>query len=124
MLHHARTDAPNECCGFLLSAGDTILEATRATNLTPSPTRYRIDPRDHFAVIRRARAEGLTVVGTYHSHPAGPAVPSGSDIAEASYLEYLWVIVSLLETTWVDQIGAFRLDHGRVERVTLSLKDE
>ena len=123
MLDHARADAPNECCGFLLSAADTILEATPATNLTPSPTRYRVDPRDHFAVIRRARTEGLTVVGTYHSHPATPAVPSASDLAEATYPEYLCVIVSLLEMTSIDQIGAFRLDRGQFQRVTLVFEE-
>ena len=123
MLDHARADAPNECCGFLLGATDTILEATPATNLTPSPTRYRVDPRDHFAVIRRARTEGLTVVGTYHSHPATAAVPSASDLAEATYPEYLCVIVSLLEMTSTDQIRAFRLDRGQFERVRLVFEE-
>ena len=60
-----------------------------------SPARYRIDPRDHIALNRRLRGTGRAVIGSYHSHPATPAVPSPRDVAEAHYPEFLWLIVSL-----------------------------
>ena len=123
MLDHARNELPNECCGFLLGTQDTIEEATRATNLTPSPTRYQADPRDHFAVIRRTRREGLTVVGTYHSHPATHAVPSSSDLEHATYAKYLYVIVSLSKAPAADQIGAYRLAGQGFERVDLVVQE-
>ncbi len=120
MLDHARDALPNECCGFLLGTPVTIEEASRATNLTPSPHRYQADPRDHFAVIRRARIEGRTVVGAYHSHPGAPAVPSASDLEDATYAEYLYVIVSLGGEPMVEEVRAYRLADQRFEPVELA----
>jgi len=124
MLEHARNDQPNECCGFLLGTLDTIEEVTRATNLTPSPNRYQADPRDHFGVIRQARREGSSVLGVYHSHPAAPPVPSASDLTHATYVEYVYVIVSLLQAPVVDQIQAYRLTGGQFKPVELVVEDE
>lgn len=119
ILDHARYEAPNECCGFLLGGRETIEEGVRARSLTPSPNRYLVDPRDHFAVIRRARIKGCCVVGTYHSHPTSVAIPSAVDMEQANYEEYLYVIVSLLTNPNGGPIGAFRLVRGEFQRVDL-----
>jgi proteasome lid subunit RPN8/RPN11 len=96
MLAHARDEAPNECCGLLVGRRGDVESAVRARNLEPGPTRYLIDPRDHFEAMKAARPRGLQVIGAYHSHPDGPAAPSASDIAEASGgSDFLYVIVSL-----------------------------
>src|SRR5213596_2878882 len=95
MLAHARAEAPNECCGLLVGRRGAVERAVRARNLEAGPTRYLIDPQDHFAAMKAARAEGLHVIGAYHSHPAGAAVPSPSDIAGASGgPDFLYVIVA------------------------------
>ena len=95
MLAHAAEASPNECCGLLTGRRGVIEGAVRARNLEAGPTRYLIDPQDHFAAMKTARAEGLHVVGAYHSHPAGAAAPSPSDIAEASGgPDFLYVIVA------------------------------
>lgn len=91
---HARAERPNECCGLLLGRDDRVTRSVRTRNLRASPTRYLIDPQDHFAAIRAARREGLRVVGAYHSHPASPPVPSMTDLAEAIDRELVYVIVS------------------------------
>ena len=119
MLEHARQAAPNECCGFLLGGRAIIEEGVRARNLTPSPNRYQIDPRDHFAVIRRARIEGCSVVGTYHSHPSSVAVPSAVDLEQVNYTEYLYVIVSLLTRSDGTSVGAFRFVQGQFKKIAL-----
>jgi len=119
MLEHARDELPNECCGFLLGTSDRIEQVTRATNLTPRPSWYEVDPRDHFAVIRRSRREGRIVVGVYHSHPNAPAIPSASDLKRATYAEYLYVIVSLMAEPAADEIRAYRLIRQQFERVDL-----
>ena len=119
MLDHSREVLPNECCGFLLGNPATIEEATRAVNLTPSPNRYQVDPRDHFAVIRRARKESRVVVGVYHSHPSAPAVPSSTDLEHATSAEYLYVIVSLAGEPVTEEVRAYRLVGERFERVDL-----
>jgi proteasome lid subunit RPN8/RPN11 len=105
MIAHARDEDPLECCGLLLGGPGVIEEAVRARNLRRSRTAYLVDPADHFAAIRRARKEGRTIVGAYHSHPRSPAVPSPVDLEEAQYPEFLYVIVSLADPRAPDLRG-------------------
>lgn len=95
IVAHAKRDAPDECCGFLLGVEDAVDEASPARNLTRSPTRFLVDPEDHFAAIHRARATGRAVRAVYHSHPSGPPHPSPTDAAEISDPALIYVIVSL-----------------------------
>jgi proteasome lid subunit RPN8/RPN11 len=95
VISHARETAPAECCGMLLGAPDVVTDACPARNLATDPNRFRIDPKDHIDARRAARARGLDVVGFYHSHPHSAAVPSQTDLAEASYPDHLYLIVGL-----------------------------
>jgi proteasome lid subunit RPN8/RPN11 len=109
MLAHARAEAPRECCGLLIGTGESVARSVRARNLDTKATRYLIDPDDHFAAIRAARAEGLDVIGAYHSHPSSAPIPSATDIAEAnSGSDFLYVIVSLIG----DEVRAYRMERG------------
>jgi proteasome lid subunit RPN8/RPN11 len=112
MIAHARTAAPAECCGLLLGRGEAVVEAVRARNIADSPARFLMDPRDHFAARRDARARGLEVLGFYHSHPRSPAVPSPTDLAAAAYPDHLYAIVSLVADP--ADVQLFRLDGGSV----------
>ena len=96
---HARDEAPRECCGLLVGTGASIDEAVRTSNLEPGTTRYRIDPADHFRLIKQLRGTGRDIVGAYHSHPHSPARPSPTDIEEASGEGFLYVIASLVPGT-------------------------
>lgn len=117
MLAHAREEAPRECCGLLVGRGDSVVRSVRTRNLDPKATRYLIDPEDHFAAIRGARAEGLEVVGAYHSHPISAAVPSPTDIAEANNgSDFLYVIVS----TVGDDVRVYQIDAGVWQPLALS----
>jgi len=105
ILAHARAEAPLECCGLLLGTSEVVEEALRAANLRQSTTAYLVDPADHFAAIRRARTDGRSVVGTYHSHPRSAAVPSPTDLREALYPEFVYLIVSLVNPRTPDVRG-------------------
>jgi proteasome lid subunit RPN8/RPN11 len=118
VIDHAKRDAPLECCGLLLGAGGTVDECVPAQNARHSATAYLIDPADHFAAVRRARARGCEIVGAYHSHPRSAAVPSATDLAEAHYSEFVYVIVSLAGVEAQDVRG-YRLDDGRFVGVSL-----
>lgn len=95
IVSHARDIAPLECCGVLLGVGDRVTSALRGRNIDPSPNRFLLDPADHIAARRQARATHQEVVGFYHSHPRSAAVPSPSDVAEASYPDAVSVIVGV-----------------------------
>ena len=119
ILDHARRALPDECCGLLIGAASDretrVTLAWPARNLRRSPTRYLVDPADHFAAIRTARRAGLAVVGAYHSHPSSPPSPSATDTREADDTELVYVIASP-----VGALRAYRLDGGRLRRVELS----
>ena len=109
LMHaHAREALPHECCGLLI--GDSVLidRAAPARNLHPAPDRYLIDPADHCAALRTARAAGLEVVGAYHSHPGGSLLPSEVDLREASYPEFIYAIVAP-GTGGLPGVAAYRL---------------
>jgi proteasome lid subunit RPN8/RPN11 len=105
-VRHAERSKPCECCGVLVGREGEILEAVEARNLADDPNRYLLDPEDHIAIRRRARAAGLTVVGFYHSHPHSAARPSETDRAEASYPGHLYLIVG------GGEVRLFRLTDG------------
>ena len=87
------------------------MAAAPARNIAADPTRrFEIDPQDHIHVRRDARGRGLAVLGFYHSHPRSPALPSPTDLAEASYPDHLYLIVSLGAA--VPDVGLFRLEGG------------
>ena len=120
MVAHARDEAPNECCGLLVGNRTMIESTVRARNREASPTRYLIDPEDHFAAIHAARAAGKRIVGAYHSHPASAPQPSESDIAEARWgSDFVYVIVSLKSTD--AEVFAYRLKHGAVVPIVFGL---
>ena len=101
---------PGECCGLLIGTPARIGLTHRARNLDESPTRFVIDPRDHFAAIHAAREVKRFVIGVYHSHPDSAAIPSSADLAEASYDEYVYLIVSL--KTEPPDLRLYRLEEG------------
>lgn len=95
----AKKTRPEECCGILLGKegerGRRVTEAIPAGNAaTDRRTGYAIEPRDLFAAGKRARAEGLEIVGYYHSHPGGGARPSPRD-AEHAWPGASYVILGL-----------------------------
>ena len=122
---------PAECCGLLLGrleGGEAVRigQAEACVNQEPDGRRaFTISPDELLAAYRRARERGERVVGTYHSHPQGSAVPSDVDRASAwpgaSYL-----IVGL-GGEGVRERRSWRLDDGRFieeELVLRAVEDE
>ena len=95
VLAHAAAEHPREACGVLLARDDVVVEAVAARNVAPNPeTGFEIDPALLLATYRRARGEGLSVAGWYHSHPNGVGEPSVTDAARAVEDGKLWVIAA------------------------------
>jgi proteasome lid subunit RPN8/RPN11 len=115
ILEHARAEAPNECCGLVIGTSRRLDVAWPARNLLASPTRFEVDPVDHFAAVRVARERGLEVVGAYHSHPATPPVPSPRDLLEARDADLLYLVAGLAER----EVRAYRLSGGNFRQVAL-----
>lgn len=76
--------APREACGLLLgrleAEGVRVEEVSEVRNLERRGRGFSLDPVGHLAAERRAAKLGLTVVGAWHSHPAGDPRPSVRDL--------------------------------------------
>ena len=68
--------------------------AQPAANVAPDRARsFELDPATLLSAHKAARAGGPAVLGHYHSHPSGFAMPSAADAA-AAYPGTLWMIVA------------------------------
>jgi len=94
MREHARSAAPEEACGLLVGRAGRIVRAVPAANVSPQPrVSFDIHARD-LLELEDALGEGEEVVGLYHSHPGGPAIPSSTDLqAMADWPGWVFVIV-------------------------------
>ena len=82
--------------------------------------RREVDDAAHVDVRRVLRRfdPPLGIAGVYHSHPRGPAEPSATDVAEAYYPEWIYLIVGLGGAR--PELRAFRIAGGRVRSIALS----
>lgn len=95
LLSDAQNSPDAEICGLLLGSEGLIEEARPCRNVAPDPARaFEIDPVQLFAAHRQARDGGAQVIGHYHSHPSGAAVPSARDAAQAMGDGALWLILT------------------------------
>jgi proteasome lid subunit RPN8/RPN11 len=95
---HGSEGYPHEICGIMLGlpGEGRVTEVRQARNIIVERARdrYEIDPRDHIRIQREADAEGLDIVGYYHSHPDHPAQASRFD-TERAWSGYVYLIVSI-----------------------------
>ena len=127
---HGAEDYPHECCGFLVGRADgetvSVTRTVPAANLRDDSlrNRFEIDPGDLVKTDRAARADGLGVVGFYHSHPDAPARPSAFD-REHAWPGYCYVIVSV-QAGQPREMRSWRLtdDHSHFEEDEVRMTEE
>jgi proteasome lid subunit RPN8/RPN11 len=94
----AKAAHPRECCGLIegIIMGSRMRAAALhpARNLSADQDCFEIDPADHIAAARTARDNGHILIGCYHSHPQGRAMPSARDLAGATQDDFLWLIAA------------------------------
>lgn len=120
MRAHVEACLPLEACGLLAGSDGVVTEVIPVTNEARSPVRFRMRPVEQLAAFERIAAEGRELLAVFHSHPAGPARPSQTDVAEAAY-EAVHIIWSPGAATW--EARAFWIEGGRVSAVELYVAD-
>ena len=100
MVAHAQSTFPDECCGAMIGTieGDRKL-VTSAVPLENAykgkqEDRYEIRPEDLLAADKNARAQGLDLIGIFHSHPDCDAYFSQTDLKN-SCPWYSFVVLSV-----------------------------
>lgn len=95
MIGHCLEEKPLEACGLLVGAGDLVSGGYAADNEHRSPVIYKVDDHQLLQVLRESRLGKHELIGIYHSHVKTEAVPSRTDIEQATWPEAYYVIVSL-----------------------------
>jgi proteasome lid subunit RPN8/RPN11 len=100
MIAHAQATFPDECCGVMIGSNDgSAKHVTTAIALENAykgkqEDRYEIRPEELLAADKNARAQGLDLIGIFHSHPDCDAYFSKTDL-ENSCPWYSFVVLSI-----------------------------
>lgn len=95
ILYRAQAELVCEVCGLVGGKEGQVSVHLPLANAAADPrTRYAIAPADFVRAYRAIEQVG-DLIGIYHSHPRGTAVPSPVDIAEATWLDVAYLIVGL-----------------------------
>jgi proteasome lid subunit RPN8/RPN11 len=127
---HGVETYPYECCGAMLgrdlgleenavSEKKSLSVSREVLSLFPLVNRRDDSPRNRFSVTaqdvrdaeKTARAQGLEVIGWYHSHPDHPARPSDYD-RDHAWPWYSYIIVSV-ESGVPQDMTSWRLKDDR-----------
>jgi proteasome lid subunit RPN8/RPN11 len=118
MQAHIEACLPEEACGLLAGVDGAVIDVIPVENQAHSPVRFRMEPAAQLRAFEHLEAQGWQLLAVFHSHPAGPAHPSPTDIAEAAY-DVIHVIWSPGEGGW--QARAFLIRSGLVSAVKLNV---
>lgn len=110
---------PNEGCGLLLGRDDSVTDVVPSPNVADSARVYEVDSGVLLRAYRRADAEGLSVLGVFHSHTRSAAVPSPTDVAQAPDPEWHYVLVSLRDVP--TEVRSYRIVGDDVKEEPIDL---
>jgi [CysO sulfur-carrier protein]-S-L-cysteine hydrolase len=116
MVAHVLSDPEQEMCGLLSGRAGVVDRVWPVPNALRSPIAYRMDGPEFAAAMIGCEFEPL---GIFHSHPAGPPIPSPTDIAEAAYPESNYVVISW--QTRPPSVRAFAIVEGQVTEVSIHI---
>lgn len=119
MVAHVTAVSPEEGCGFLAGTGTAVSRHFPVENKLHSPTVYQMAPDQQLQAMLAAEDAGLTLLAIYHSHPTGPATPSPTDIAQATFPDLAYVIITLQDIP--PTMRAFSLRQTAVNEMPLHI---
>lgn len=120
MLAYCEQSLPNEACGLLAGTVEgeikTVEKVYLLTNIEASSEHFTMQPKEQFAAVKDARANGIKIIGNFHSHPKSPSRPSKEDkrLAYDSSIEYL---IFSLQDRKCPVLKAFGIDQNKLVTV-------
>lgn len=126
MLTHAKKELPNEACGLL--AG--VIEGTEKkvekvyllTNMEHSNEHFFLDPKEQLTAIKDMRANGLVLLGNWHSHPKSPSSPSEEDKRFAYDKKASYMILSLMNREH-PVLHSFKIEENYAKKEMLLIEE-
>jgi proteasome lid subunit RPN8/RPN11 len=114
---------PDEGCGLLLGTpSGEVARVVASANVAHSAKIYEIEPKVMLRASREADAEGLEIIGVFHSHTHSDAYPSPTDIRQAPDPGWHYVLVSLRDVPTV--VRSYRISGGEVSEEEIAIGHE
>lgn len=126
ILAHAKSELPNEACGLIAGevtdSGKLIRKVYLLTNIDHSNEHFSLDPKEQLAAIKDMRANGLSPLGNWHSHPESPSRPSEEDKRLAYDSKASYLILSLMDSE-NPVLNSFKISGDTAENEGLEIVD-
>ena len=101
ILEHCTSCVPEEACGLIAGHKEEntvyIEKVYLLTNEDHSNEHFTMSPKEQLVAVKDARANHLTMLGNFHSHPESPSRPSEEDKKLAYDTNAIYLILSLME---------------------------
>lgn len=115
IIARSKSELPNESCGLVAGKDeDGVRKVERVymlTNLDNSPEHFSLSPEEQLKAIKDIRANGLKLLGNWHSHPQSPSRPSDEDIRLAFDKNLSYLILSLMDIE-NPVLNSFHIENG------------
>ena len=116
LVEHARSEAPNECCGIVVMDGDVATSVEPAKNIHASPLKFELDHADQIRLFR----EFGDFACIYHSHTRTAPEPSQTDVNfAANWPGVEWLIIGLVDDE--PDLRSFFIEDGVVREVEVEV---
>ena len=125
ILAHAESELPNEACGLIggvIEDGVKIIKKVYLlTNIDHSNEHFSLDPKEQLAAVKDMRAQGISPLGNWHSHPESPSRPSEEDKRLAYDSKASYMIFSLMNRD-EPVLNSFKINGSDVEKEELVIE--
>lgn len=123
MINHCREERPLEACGLLGGTANLAEVGYACDNVHRSPRIYQVDDRQLVEAHGQLRGERRELIAIYHSHVETEAIPSRTDIDQATWPEAFYLIVTLKRRR--PQVRAWRIvDRQVTEHPVVVVKEQ
>ncbi len=118
MIGAAYDGYPLEACGLLVGEGMSVRRFVPCTNESASARVYSIPGKELLHAERSAEADGLQLIGVFHSHTHSEPYPSPTDVEQAPDPGWFYVIVSLKREA--PEARCYRIVDGSISEVPIA----
>lgn len=119
MITHVDAQAPLEACGLLAGLDSKVESVIEVANQAQSAVQFVMEPIGQLKAFEWMESNGMELIGIFHSHPAGPEIPSPTDIKEAAY-DVVNVILARVDDQW--RARGFWIEDGTFKEVLLQIQ--
>ena len=120
MITHVDSHIPFEACGLLAGHNSKVEAVLEVPNQAQSEVRFVMDPIEQLNAFEWINANGMELIGIFHSHPTGPETVSQTDISEAAYA-VAQVILARADDSHLWSVRCFWIEDGIYNEIEVEI---